>query len=343
MFPEVSEYTMDRLSASLKKKGGLAKDVFACDECGVVCATPMHLFNHAIGQKHKALVMKKYQDMPEKIEQMQRLQFCIDLYVKDEPLIGLEHIKEDLHNNSYVYICGLCDFNGPLPPMMLHITGKKHRRNYLKKHHPDIFLDDLDYMKRSEEMKKLKDLAYEVEKKYGRKRIQEIDSRPNSSILDPEKKDEWSPQGFRNNAEFFSYLKNFEIKSIEDASFICEITKNFTTALVNFQREEARNKMSRKPSNCTSQASFKNPLEESKVSPTSVSSNDITPGTSTDLKAIPPYADGAIDVFFNSIKNMEASEVHFVFQKIAATNPAFKGMDIPSLMKYLKETGKLKS
>uniref|UniRef100_A0A8C5Q114 C2H2-type domain-containing protein n=1 Tax=Leptobrachium leishanense TaxID=445787 RepID=A0A8C5Q114_9ANUR len=47
--------------------------------------------------------------------------------------------------------------------------------------------------------------------------------------------------------------------------------------------------------------------------------------------------------FFDSIKNMEVSEVIAKMNRLAATNPAFKGVDVPTLIQHLRETGKLKS
>ncbi|KAJ1199796.1 hypothetical protein NDU88_003628 [Pleurodeles waltl] len=47
--------------------------------------------------------------------------------------------------------------------------------------------------------------------------------------------------------------------------------------------------------------------------------------------------------FFTSIKNMDAEEVSATLRKIAATNPAFKGIDIPNVIKILSESGSLKS
>ncbi|KAG8554814.1 hypothetical protein GDO81_003905 [Engystomops pustulosus] len=46
--------------------------------------------------------------------------------------------------------------------------------------------------------------------------------------------------------------------------------------------------------------------------------------------------------FFESLKTMEIPEVISTLNKITATNPAFRGMHVPSLVRYLTETGKLK-
>eukprot|EP00079_Xenopus_tropicalis_P026902 XP_012820962.1 PREDICTED: uncharacterized protein LOC100486588 isoform X2 [Xenopus tropicalis] len=50
----------------------------------------------------------------------------------------------------------------------------------------------------------------------------------------------------------------------------------------------------------------------------------------------------ATATFFATIKNMEVSDVISTLNAIAAKNPAFRGIHVPSLVKYLKDTGKLK-
>ncbi|KAE8597503.1 hypothetical protein XENTR_v10016490 [Xenopus tropicalis] len=154
-------------------------------------------------------------------------------------------------------------------------------------------------------------------------------------------KDDLIAQEFKNNGDFLDYLKTFEIHNDEDASFICKITKNFTSALVNYQEQETKKKACQPSSDKNNKEHSKKPSDKPVFSP-SASSSSLSTETYSNPPSIPPTND-ATEVFFNSIKNMEASEVVSVFQKIAATNPAFKGIDIPSLMKYLQETGKLKN
>lgn len=47
--------------------------------------------------------------------------------------------------------------------------------------------------------------------------------------------------------------------------------------------------------------------------------------------------------FFNSVRNMDAAEVTATLQKIAATNPAFRGIDIPNVIRILTESGTLRA
>ncbi|XP_073534562.1 uncharacterized protein [Phyllobates terribilis] len=58
---------------------------------------------------------------------------------------------------------------------------------------------------------------------------------------------------------------------------------------------------------------------------------------------LPILKNDVVKTFFESIKNMEVAEVVTTLNKITATNPAFKGIHVPSLVRYLTETGKLKS
>ncbi|MEE6465504.1 hypothetical protein FKM82_006575 [Ascaphus truei] len=47
--------------------------------------------------------------------------------------------------------------------------------------------------------------------------------------------------------------------------------------------------------------------------------------------------------FFASIKKMEVPEVVTTLNNIVATNPAFRGIHVPSLMRHLAESGRLKT
>ncbi|MEE6513107.1 hypothetical protein FKM82_020570 [Ascaphus truei] len=57
----------------------------------------------------------------------------------------------------------------------------------------------------------------------------------------------------------------------------------------------------------------------------------------------PLAKDKATANFFASIKNMEVPEVIATLNNIAATNPAFRGIHVPSLIRYLTESGRLKT
>ncbi|XP_063778857.1 uncharacterized protein LOC134927810 isoform X2 [Pseudophryne corroboree] len=59
--------------------------------------------------------------------------------------------------------------------------------------------------------------------------------------------------------------------------------------------------------------------------------------------SLPVAQDEITAQFFESIKTMDVSEVVSTLNKITTTNPAFKGIHVPSLVQHLTETGKLKS
>ncbi|XP_075068833.1 uncharacterized protein LOC142158612 isoform X3 [Mixophyes fleayi] len=61
------------------------------------------------------------------------------------------------------------------------------------------------------------------------------------------------------------------------------------------------------------------------------------------LPGLPMANDDITAKFFESIKTMDVSEVISSLNSLTASNPAFKGINVPSLVRYLTETGKLKS
>uniref|UniRef100_A0A8C8RI13 C2H2-type domain-containing protein n=1 Tax=Pelusios castaneus TaxID=367368 RepID=A0A8C8RI13_9SAUR len=55
------------------------------------------------------------------------------------------------------------------------------------------------------------------------------------------------------------------------------------------------------------------------------------------------YENDVTTEFFNSVRNMGVAEVTATLQKIVATNPAFRGIDIPNVIKMLTESGTLRA
>ncbi|KAM5164428.1 uncharacterized protein ACMZJ9_006915 [Mantella aurantiaca] len=180
---------------------------------------------------------------------------------------------------------------------------------------------------------------------------------------------------FHTNAQLLDYLANFQIDDNEDAAFIQVITQNCIKALTRFQEEEAERlgitrqheallasasrvvsvNEARSPSpepETTSDPSFelftKNDITETPevlVNEARSPSSDLEtelPVDTTDqsLKLLPK--NDITDFFFRSIKDMDESEVVGVFQRIATTNPKFQGMDIPTVIRIVKESGRLK-
>ncbi|XP_056376840.1 uncharacterized protein LOC130273676 [Hyla sarda] len=336
------------------------KPLFVCEVCQVFCSSALHFSDHIGGIKHRNAVKE---ESPELLENIQRLQYFLDTFLTDEPMLGLEYIVEHCRNGTYSYKCLLCETQTPRGTTILHLCGSKHRIVYLKKHHPELVVNQLHFSKRSEYTQQLKLIASQVEKMHGRKRIlqdateiNEGKAGPNpakvpkmSSTLFPEELP--PPKGvlhrispanksvienimvnteklnqlmdFTTNNDFLNYLRSFQIKNDGDASFVQQITKNCTKALLKFREEQTK----------------------TQVFSTVASNTDSKNDNSSD-KAIPPMfqnTSDATDAFFNSIKNMNASEVIVILKKIAATNPAFRDINIPSLIKHLQETGRLKS
>ncbi|XP_040207291.1 uncharacterized protein LOC120937843 [Rana temporaria] len=151
---------------------------------------------------------------------------------------------------------------------------------------------------------------------------------------------------FRTNEEFFNYVSNFVISNEEDAVFIRTITQNCIRAMTNFEVEEAERQKttyhSETPLAHTSRTTQEIPdiLENKTESHSWGSEMTLLKDTSNPPSESMPKNE-VTDFFFSSIKNMDESEVVGVFQKIATTNPEFQGMDIPSVMRFLKNSGRL--
>ncbi|XP_075682923.1 uncharacterized protein LOC142651754 isoform X2 [Rhinoderma darwinii] len=293
-------------------------------------------------------------------------------------MIGLEYIVEYLRNDLYLYKCLLCDTQTARGTTILHLCGIKHRKAYLEKHHPELLIKQQQFSKRSKYTKQMKALALQVERMYGRKHIFQADEQNEkeacpelknpkmSSTVNPEElvqlkgesqqissehisdleniivKTEIQDQleDFKANDDFLDYLRSFEIKNDRDASFIQEITKNCTNALMTFREEQTNTQVSSTIASSSHSKNIKNLSDKADFSTMSSQEKCFTSAQ------IPPMFQNtceATETFFSSIKNMNASEVIEILKKIAATSPAFRGINIPSLIKYLKETGRLKN
>ncbi|XP_040207290.1 uncharacterized protein LOC120937842 [Rana temporaria] len=151
---------------------------------------------------------------------------------------------------------------------------------------------------------------------------------------------------FRTNEEFFNYVSNFVISNDEDAVFIRTITQNCIRAMTNFKVEEAERQKttyhSETPLAHTSRTAQEIPdiLENKMESHSWGSKTTLLKDTSNPPSESMPKNE-VTDFFFSSIKNMDESDVVGVFQKIATTNPEFQGMDIPTVIRFLKDSGRL--
>ncbi|XP_069586649.1 uncharacterized protein [Ranitomeya imitator] len=308
--------------------------IYFCKDCKVFCSSALHLSDHIVGSKHRNAVIE---DNPEALENLQRLQYFLDTYLKDEPMIGLEYVVEYFKDGTYSYKCCLCDTDAKRGNTVLHLSGTKHRKLYLEKHHPEL-LNRQSFYKRTEQTQHIKAIALQVQSTYGRKRISEAVGSAEAPKLPSTKLNHL--EGFKTIDDFMEYLRNFEIKNDGDASFVQQITKNCTNALMKYREEQTKTQTSSTlPSNSDPKRN-KNPSDKARLSSINLHKESFTPAQ------IPSFllnSSVATESFFQSIKDMDASEVSDVLKRITDTNPAFQGINIPSLIKYLQDTGRLKN
>ncbi|XP_073443937.1 uncharacterized protein [Dendrobates tinctorius] len=277
---------------------GQKKSIFYCDVCQIFCSSAIHLSDHIGGVKHRNAVK---QDNPELSANLQRLQYFLDTYLKDEPMIGLEYVVEYFKNGSYSYKCNVCDTESSKSTAALHLTGAKHRKAYLEKHHPEL-LTEQKYNKRAEFTEHMKAIALQVQCKYGRKRIAEVLDPIEASIKSSTKLNQL--EVFKTNDDFMDYLASSTLPSNSDPE------------------------------------SNKNPSDKTYLSSINLQKECLTPAQ---IPAIFQNQSETTDEFFKIIKNMDVSEVVVILKRITATNPEFQGINIPSLIKYLQDTRRLKN
>ncbi|KAM5164439.1 uncharacterized protein ACMZJ9_006925 [Mantella aurantiaca] len=151
---------------------------------------------------------------------------------------------------------------------------------------------------------------------------------------------------FHTNHQFLEYLASFRIDDDQDAAFIQQIIQNCITALTRFQKECERLEITSQHETPSASASWTVP-ETSEVSVNEARS------PSPDLETVLPVdnedpslerlpKNQVTDFFCSSFKDMDETEVVGVFEKIATTNPEFQGMDIPTVIRILKDSGRLK-
>lgn len=166
---------------------------------------------------------------------------------------------------------------------------------------------------------------------------------------------------FRRNQDLLNYLRNYKIESDGDAHYIQQIIRNCTEALWRFREQQVREEGIQSVPVPPPPPARSHPAQPAygypgwnrqegpcfpvnRMDPYASGSQAPMPRQpSYPIRSpFPPSASAATEIFFNSIKNMEEGEVVNVFHKIAATNPAFRGINIPSVIQYLKDTGRLK-
>ncbi|CAN8184202.1 unnamed protein product [Coccothraustes coccothraustes] len=165
------------------------------------------------------------------------------------------------------------------------------------------------------------------------------------------------PEEFTSQEELLGYLQNFEILNEDDASFILKVTQTLTNALVEYRQQAASSK-DHLGAGYNGEPELEYSTEQS--GPTSADINDSDTDYSSSWSAkqfLPANEDEAQNVstgsletayennittgFLNSVRNMNAEEITDTLHKIAASNPAFRGIDIPNVIRILTESGTL--
>ncbi|XP_063254206.1 uncharacterized protein LOC134551049 isoform X2 [Prinia subflava] len=174
---------------------------------------------------------------------------CLKDYMNDprreEPLIGLEHVVEIrfIGRKTPRYECRLCGCKAEVGPMIEHLTGYKHRRQYITKEFPDK-------MRRKPTDTKIckvaffKQIAGELEMSEGLKMYQiggYVIPAPSPPLkkkarLEDDYKYENDPVRKQKALEF---LETFHITSDSEATLVVHITQELTEALKAFCEKKA--------------------------------------------------------------------------------------------------------
>uniref|UniRef100_UPI00358F9FB0 uncharacterized protein isoform X2 n=1 Tax=Myxine glutinosa TaxID=7769 RepID=UPI00358F9FB0 len=155
---------------------------FSCTICSVSCTSEMNFLAHKAGSKHKKFVeWKKRQQDAHTVAATSTTKSFFEEQLSAlegvEPLIGLDYVMEHQNLNPHrdpKYSCGLCDLAGvTMGSCLSHITGFRHRINYLQLHHPEK-VNDAKNHKKTGPSTELVSMIVEIEKLDGRGRVQVI-------------------------------------------------------------------------------------------------------------------------------------------------------------------------
>ncbi|XP_005041878.1 PREDICTED: uncharacterized protein LOC101814274 isoform X1 [Ficedula albicollis] len=167
-----------------------------------------------------------------------------------------------------------------------------------------------------------------------------------------------NPEEFTSQEELLDYLQSFEILNEDDASFILKVTQTLTSALVEYRQQAASNKM-HLDAGYNGEAALEYPTEQPGQTSADITVSDTDYSSSQSAKQFLPvnedesqnFSTGSLETvyennitteFLNSVRNMNAEEVTATLHKIAASNPAFRGIDIPNVIRILTESGTLR-
>ncbi|XP_052643078.1 uncharacterized protein LOC128141848 isoform X2 [Harpia harpyja] len=167
------------------------------------------------------------------------------------------------------------------------------------------------------------------------------------------------PEEFTSQEELLGYLQNFEILNEDDASFILKVTQTLTRALVEYRQQAASNR-DVLDTEYNGEAALEYSTEQSDLTSADISDSDTDYSSSRSAKqslsvneedecqnfstgsSETAYENNITTEFLNSVRNMNVEEVTATLHKIAAANPAFRGIDIPNVIRILTESGTLR-
>ncbi|XP_053802748.1 uncharacterized protein LOC128790206 isoform X2 [Vidua chalybeata] len=234
--------------------------------CNIYCMCAISLQSHYRGAKHrkqeKALrrrtlycssaliqVPMKYRVLRPVKRSFTGYITCLKDFMNDprreEPLIGLEHVVEIRFEGRREprYECRLCGCNSEVAPMIEHLSGYKHRREYISKEFPDKMRRKPTDVRECK-VSFFRRIAGELEKSEGLKMYQmEGYTRPaTSSPL--KKKARWEDDYKHENdpvrkQKALEFLESFHITSDSEATLVVRITQELMEALKAFCEKKA--------------------------------------------------------------------------------------------------------
>ncbi|XP_014794032.1 PREDICTED: uncharacterized protein LOC106885987 isoform X3 [Calidris pugnax] len=155
------------------------------------------------------------------------------------------------------------------------------------------------------------------------------------------------------------FPQSFEILNEDDASFILKVTQTLTDALVEYRQQAASNK-DLLDTEYNGEAILEYSTEQSDLTSADISDSDTDYSSNRSAKqslsvneedepqnfstgsSEAAYENNITAEFLNSVRNMNVEEVTATLHKIAAANPAFRGIDIPNVIRILTESGTLR-
>uniref|UniRef100_A0A8C3R4R6 C2H2-type domain-containing protein n=1 Tax=Cyanoderma ruficeps TaxID=181631 RepID=A0A8C3R4R6_9PASS len=237
---------------------------FFCEVCKVYCTGAVSLQSHYRGAKHrkreKAVRRKTFYcssaviQVSKKNRVLKRVKRAFKGYItclkdfmndprREEPLIGLEHVVEMRFEGRKEprYECRLCGCNTEVAPMIEHLSGYKHRREYISKEFPDKMRQRPTDIKKCK-VSFLRRIAEELEETEGLKMYQ-IEGFERPAISAPLKKEARLEDDYENDPvrkqKALEFLETFHITSDSEATLVVHITQELMEALKAFCEKKA--------------------------------------------------------------------------------------------------------